>query len=547
MIINHNIIAVNTLRQMGVNEGNSTKSLQKLSSGMRINGAADDAAGLAISEKMRAQIRGLDQSTRNAQDGISMIATAEGALSETHSILQRVRELADQSANGTNTADDRKAMQTEVKQLTSEIDRIGNNTEFNTQKLLNGSLASAGGAASGQNTTSGSVVAKLISANTPGVAMSASATAAVFTQEKIKIDGTEIDVKWQDLTTEQQTTIKAGLLSDAAGGNSTLRNEAAALITDTVNKAIDASGTGVAHVKGWSTNAGNFVMQSGSTGATSSIAVSGVASAGVLSTLAVAVPAATWTTVTGSNKYNGATIAPASSYFATVNGVQMSISNTLQFDTTIAMTTVAKDIQTNLNTAITAYNTTANANSGDANYIQQVKVNATVDGRLEVVSQSGPVTFKDNKGSTTVSDLGLSQAQTEAAGSGGMTFQVGANKGQSITFGIKDMRSNALGLANVDVTTAAGAQTALTALDSAIKSVSSERSNLGAIQNRLEHTIANLGTSSENLTAAESRIRDVDMAKEMTAFKKSDILNQASQAMLAQANQQPQGVLQLLR
>ena len=145
------------------------KSMEKLSSGLRINRAGDDAAGLAISEKMRAQVRGLDQASANAQDGISMIQTAEGALNETHSILQRMRELADQSANDTNTADDRKAIQDEVKQLKSEIDRIGNTTEFNTQKLLNGNLKSAGGANVGQDTTTGSIVGKLSAGTIAGM------------------------------------------------------------------------------------------------------------------------------------------------------------------------------------------------------------------------------------------------------------------------------------------------------------------------------------------------------------------------------------------
>lgn len=535
MIINHNMTAVNTLRQMGVNENNSTKSLAKLSSGMRINSASDDAAGLAISEKMRAQIRGLDQSTRNAQDGISMVQTAEGALNETHSILQRVRELADQSANGTNTADDRTAMQTEVKQLTSEIDRIGNNTEFNTQKLLNGSLAGAGGATVGQNTTNGAVVGKLIAATTTSTAMAALATS--FSQETVTIDGTDITIDWQNLSTADQATINAGV---AAGATATARNSAASLLVDTINSAIDSSGKSVAHVNGWADSSGNFVLQSGSAGSTSSIKATGGTS--MLATFT------TQSDTTGSNKYNGVTVATTDTFTLNINGIQMSVASATAIDNTTAMTTAALAIQTALNLAISTYNTAAGApNSGDTGHIELVKVNASNDGRLEIISQSGPVSLTDLPGKTTVADLGLSQAQTDASGNGGMTFQIGANKGQTINFGIKDMRSAALSLTDVDVTTQAGASAALTKLDSAIKSVSSERSNLGAIQNRLEHTINNLGTSSENLTAAESRIRDVDMAKEMTAFKKSDILNQASQAMLAQANQQPQGVLQLLR
>ncbi|MFJ8246269.1 flagellin [Peribacillus asahii] len=270
MIINHNITAMNTHRQLGSATNAQAKSMEKLASGLRINKAGDDAAGLAISEKMRGQIRGLDMASKNAQDATSMIQTAEGALNETHSILQRMRELSVQGANDTNTAEDRGEIQKEIDQLVSEIDRISNTTEFNTQKLLDGS-----------------------------------------------------------------------------------------------------------------------------------------------------------------------------------------ISNTI--------------------------------------------------------------------------------------------FQVGANVSQTITLEILSMGAGALGVDALTVDTNDDANTAISAIDAAISRVSSERSKLGALSNRLEHTINNLGTSSENLTAAESRIRDVDMAKEMMSQTKNSILSQAAQAMLAQANQQPQGVLQLLR
>ncbi len=275
MRINHNIASLNTYRQLTINTTAGSKSLEKLSSGYRINRAGDDAAGLAISEKMRGQIRGLNQAERNAQDAISLIQTAEGALNETHSILQRMRELAVQSASDTNTDDDRKELQKEISQLLEEIDRISTDTEFNTMKLLNGS-----------------------------------------------------------------------------------------------------------------------------------------------------------------------------------------------------------------------YETTA------------------------------------------------------------LTFQVGANSGQIVDINLNDMSATTgLGLSTttVNLETRAGATSAIDAIDSAIKEVSSERAKLGAMQNRLEHTINNLGTTSENLTASESRIRDVDMAKEMMEFTKNSILQQAATAMLAQANSQPQGVLQLLQ
>ncbi len=270
MIINHNIAALNTHRQLGANNTNASKNLEKLSSGLKINRAGDDAAGLAISEKMRGQIRGLDMAQKNAQDGISLIQTAEGALNETHDILQRMRELAVQSSNDTNTTSDRGELQKELKELISEVDRIAKNTEFNTQKLLSGG----------------------------------------FTGKK---------------------------------------------------------------------------------------------------------------------------------------------------------------------------------------------------------------------------------------------FHIGANASQSLTIGIGSMTAASLSISGLSISGQTSADTAISTIQSAIDKVSSERSKLGANQNRLEHTINNLGTSSENLTAAESRIRDVDMAKEMMSFTKNNILTQAAQAMLAQANQQPQGVLQLLR
>lgn len=532
--------AVNTLRQMGVNENNSTKSLAKLSSGLRINGASDDAAGLAISEKMRAQIRGLDQSTRNAQDGISMVQTAEGALNETHSILQRVRELADQSANGTNTADDRTAMQTEVTQLTSEIDRIGNDTEFNTKKLLNGSLQSSGGVI-GANTTTGSVVAKLVAATNTGVAITSGliTDAKLAKEETINIDGTDIKVNWANLSAEDKTFLKTAATANA---DTTAVAKATQIITDAINAAIDSSGQNVAHISGYNSGATGLIsLQSGSQGTGSKIDTT-AAVGGVLASVF------THTAGTvGTSKYNGSPIAATSVADLTVNGVLLAVTLSVAAATGGAMSAVATSLATAINKSIANANKASGKIAGQEGFLKDVTVNVTTDGKLSINSDSGPVTLANRSGSTAVTDLGLSDAQTSAASGGGMSFQVGANQGQMVSFGIKDMRSAAIGITGVDVTTQTGASSALTTLDSAIKKVSSERSNLGAIQNRLEHTINNLGTSSENLTAAESRIRDVDMAKEMTAFKKSDILNQASQAMLAQANQQPQGVLQLLR
>jgi len=388
MRINHNIAALNTYRSLSANNTNASKSLEKLSSGLRINRAGDDAAGLAISEKMRGQIRGLDQAVRNSQDGISLIQTAEGALNETHSILQRMRELAVQSSNDTNTDADRAEIQKEINQLTSEIDRIGATTEFNTKKLLNGSLKGVSASVAGSMTFEQSNQAIAFNAIASNVA---AATAN---------DTVRIRVVSQDTTAGTFTFSIAGALGTVttAGG----------IAVDTANNQVTWAGTAIG-----------------------SIAVAG-----------------------------------------------FKVGDTL----TISIT------------ASEASNLTDNA----------------------------------------------------------LHFQIGANTAQEIAVDIKDMRAAAIGIKdtngnNLNVSTQFQAEATVVQLDKAIAMVSAERSKLGAVQNRLEHTINNLGTSSENLSAAESRIRDVDMAKEMMEFTKNNILTQAAQAMLAQANQQPQGVLQLLR
>lgn len=313
MIINNNISALNTYRQLGVNNAAGAKAMEKLSSGLRINRAGDDAAGLAISEKMRAQVRGLDQASRNSQDGISMIQTAEGALQETQNILQRMRELATQAANDTNVGVDRGEIQKEINALTSEINRIGNTTEFNQQSLLNGGETKA---------DDGTI--------TPGTGFSAAFQIGANQGQSMTID-----------------------------------------INDMRSAALGISGT--------------------------------------------------------------------AAYDGDVDGA-----------------------------AFTATNVVTNGSTN------------------------------------TAEEMAL------------------------------------------DVSSHESASAAIKVINNAIETVSAERSNLGAYQNRLEHTISNLNNSSENLQAAESRIRDVDMAKEVMEMTRTNILSQASQAMLAQANQKPQAVLQLL-
>lgn len=378
---------MNSHRQLNFNNTQSAKNMEKLSSGFRINRAGDDAAGLAISEKMRGQIRGLNMASKNAQDSISLIQTAEGALNETHSILQRMRELAVQSANDTNTTSDRKEIQKEIDQLTAEIDRIGNTTEFNTQKLLNGEKAGL-----------------------------RDAVAAEFTLQ----NNSRADV-----------SLNLGSLSSGQKGFS---STGTVIITKT---GVDASGKATYDVK---------------------------------------------------------------DPLGTLPGVKLS-------GGTLSATGLSGITITNIDKLDTGESVTVSIKGADA-------------GNKNV--------------------------------SGSLSMQIGANTGQNILIGIEDMRAEAIGVRNasgktLDVTDAKKASAAITTINNAIETVSAQRSKLGAFQNRLEHTINNLGTASENLQAAESRIRDVDMAKEMMTFTKNNILTQAAQAMLAQANQQPQGVLQLLR
>lgn len=553
MIINHNMAALNTLNKMNTNQTAAQGSLAKLSSGMRINKAGDDAAGLAISEKMRAQIRGLDQASANAQDGVSLIQTAEGGLNEVHSILQRMRELSDQSANGTNTADDRTAIQSEVGQLKSEIDRIGNTTEFNTQKLLNGNLQT-GGIVAGENQTTSAVISKLTSAKLSSAgAISATGAAANLTYanaDTLTVDGHAVTVNWDTLlTASQKTQLQA---ADSATGQTL--NDIRDILGNAVNAAIDQynstnpAGATVGHMDYFLDSSNKMQFQSSTKGVKSEVFLSIGAATSVGAILLSDNAGAASTDFKGSSTYSGTNIGATDLLTFQINGQNIQHSmGAAQTGGTTALSSLANDLQTALNAGISSMNNTAGKASTDTGYIRDVKVLSGDDGRLQIVSESGTVTFSEIPGKSTIGDLGLTNAQTSSAGNGGMTFQIGANKGQTLNFGIADMRTSALGIAGIDVSTAANAQLALSSLDGAIKTVSGQRANLGAVQNRLEHTVNNLSTSSENATAAESRIRDVDMAKEMMAFSKNNILNQAAQAMMAQANQLPQGVLQLLR
>lgn len=575
MIINHNISALNAHRQLSTNTLNTNKNIEKLSSGLRINRAGDDAAGLAISEKMRGQIRGLDQATRNAQDGISLIQTAEGALNETHSILQRMRELSVQSANDTNTEGDRKELQKEMNQLTSEINRIGNTTEFNTKKLLDGGLSDK--FVTTAATTTPAKTVDVLKAVTQTVTVGAEPVAWDSAASQVKFDvsfsGKAANgFDWDKVDTtaaaaKNAITIKKDgddfTLSfdgvDTAGTPATLKIDAQKLAYDNATDTYSFDNDGIklsfkgADAKNWVDTEKVTVDLKKAAGGT------GQLDGEKVNTIPTSQD---WTT----NTNVAATTAAALTGFKVDGANPELLANAskvnIKFDDATSKLTV--DIQDAAGTSLSA-----TEYSWDGAAAFDYKANG-IEFKLDAGSATvlnGTFELKTETKKVTTEPQVITPAVTEDRSA---TFQIGANRNQSLALGVNDMRASALGITGtgagfsadknvtdgtnntnvesaLDVTTSANAAKAIETLDKAIGNVSSERSKLGAVQNRLEHTINNLGTSSENLTAAESRIRDVDMAKEMMAQTKNNILAQAAQAMLAQANQQPQGVLQLLR
>jgi len=403
---------------LAVNQTNASKSMERLSSGMRINRAGDDAAGLAISEKMRGQIRGLKQAQRNAQDGISLIQTAEGALNETHAILQRMRELANQASTDTNTLTDRKEIQKEINQLLDEIDRIAEQTEFNTQKLLDGTYSS-----------------------------------------KVFHIGANADQK-MDVTISDMGTSAIGTATPATGSVVIGEDEGTVTITLTGPE----NGT----YNGWTVE------------------------------------------FTHSSETNDPLAASVDA-----EGRTITVTWGSEHEPTIA----------EINSAIKS------ATDGETTLIGDITL--SIDGATFAAADLNEKNISISGGAApNINSLLVDDANIDALAADWTDQQVA------------DALQNAG--SGVGVLTQAGANAAITNINDAIEQVSAERSKLGAMQNRLEHTIANLGTSAENLQAAEARILDLDMAEEIMAFTKNNILQQAATAMLAQANMAPQSVLQLL-
>jgi flagellin len=466
-IINTNTISLNAQRNLQANSATLATTIQRLSSGLRINSARDDAAGLAISERFTTQIRGLDVAARNANDGISLAQTAEGALAEISNNLQRIRELSVQSANATNSASDRAALQAEVAQLVSEIDRVATQTQFNGLNLLDGSFSAQAfqvGANAGQTITVDSI------GNARASALG-QFNGFLLTNQSI---GTASDTAAAQSITVGTTVVALG----------TIANDARVLAS-----AINSAGI---------------------PGMTASANATSVTNAQTVTTTAAG---------TSSFVLNGQTIS-------------------------VGATTNAATNRSNAVTAINAQSAVTGVIAADTG--SGLRLTAA-DGRNITVGGFAVGTATG----TTLADFGLAAATT--GGTLNLTYRAPAGVSGSVTFtgafnpGAQTIAATGTALTAVNIGTVAGANTALTAVDAALERISSSRADLGAIQNRFSSVIGNLNTTSENLAASRSRIRDTDYARETAELTRTQILQQAGTAMLAQANQIPQNVLALLR
>ncbi len=525
MRINHNISALKANNQLGKTNRLLDKSLERLSSGYRINSAADDSAGLAISEKMRTQIAGLDQASRNAADGISVIQTAEGALVEVEAMLQRMRELAVQSANGTYTTDDRVAIQAEIDQLSEEITRIGKNTEFNTMPLLDGTIDR-----------------KSFSNNSNVNLISLSDTVGVG-EYQIKITQ---DARQAVLVGTQVED--AGLVDDkvpaALAGKVNINGETVEIkegdtmddvfqkLRDTCSKVginVFADDTGAIDIdltadppRGVAENAGYNPVEFGD----DKYLVFVSREYGSSQKMEVYCDNPELCKLLGLTSA-GATAEGVDAKAEPILGASSKFSNTATMSSDGNKITVT--------------------DRNDFKVVFEVKPGAVKTTFDEAKIPAGNVTppAAVTPPSTAAGDM--IQPIVSVLDAGPMDLQIGANEGQTMAVRIPEVTPATLGIDKVNIGTADGAQNAITLLDNAINMVSSIRSKLGAYQNRLEHSISNLDTTSENLTESLSRISDADMAEEMATYTQRNVLAQAGTSMLAQSNQRPQTILSLLQ
>ena len=448
MVVQHNMQAANANRMLNVTTSAQSKSTEKLSSGYRINRAADDAAGLTISEKMRKQIKGLDRASTNAEDGVSAVQTAEGALTEVHSMLQRMNELATQSANGTNSNTDRKAIQDEIDQLTTEIDRVSETTKFNETYLLKGD-----GAEKAHNVNAHD-------AGLDGVTLTDKGNTVEVTLKELNA-GDKISIAGKNYTIGATVDQAKKLYDGIAKGNKITVNGTTYELADATDAAkgqISKADLDGLIDKGTTVEYGNkkaYVINDKAT--------------------------------TGIDDNDSSVVTAAKAY-------------ELESAEIVKASSIGTDTKA---TAGTLTNNTFTLTKGKVNYNDALSFNLHVGADADMTNK--------------------------------------------ITVNIDSMNSAGLGVKGIKADTEQDATYAIDAIADAISTVSSQRSSLGAVQNRLEHTINNLDNVVENTTSAESRIRDTDMAEEMVNYSKNNILAQAGQSMLAQANQSNQGVLSLLQ
>ena len=524
MVVQHNMSAMNANRMLSGVSSAQSKSTEKLSSGYRINRAADDAAGLSISEKMRGQIRGLNQASTNAQDGISLIQTAEGALNESHSILQRMRELSVQASNGTETDDDREAVQNEIEQLQSELTRISDTTEFNTMKLLDGSQSGS----KVQVSVSKSAESNLKTVDATAQVNKMGAAVAENDGGDSKLSVTVLDKNGNATTTEVTVSYDKTAGTFSANGKTlkavgTQNDKASAKqVGDALKEALEATDFGKNY--DITNDAGTLSFTAKEKGSTSDAILTSYNGG--------ATEATTKTADTGTDEYQQ--IAEGIGVYDGSGNIEDKIF-TVNGEKFLYVTDPAKlgDDYKDVNYVKVTGTNAQNADGSDAKTMAAL-----------IKSKTGIEAETDKAAKTT---LNLKPSST-ATGKG-IELQIGANEGQTMSFTLDDMSADALGVggSSVNLSTQESAKTATTTIDAAIKKVSKARGQMGAVQNRLEHTINNLDTASENLQTAESRIRDTDMAEEMVNYSKNSILAQAGQSMLAQANQANQGVLTLLQ
>lgn len=496
LVINTNVASLNAQRNLTSSKDALATSLQRLSSGLRINSARDDAAGMAISERMTSQIRGLDQARRNANDGVSLAQTAEGALAQSGDILQRIRELSIQSANSSNSTTDRASLNSEVNQLISELDRIANTTTFNGLKLLDGTYQGQQFQVGAEaNQTIGVSVAGARSTDLQNNTVSMGTTGTATTDLGGAIVGTVAGTAPANAIVGQTLTLAgaAGTAAVAVTGGWSANQVAAAVNVNTASTGVKAIATSTATITGMAQGTVSFTLNGGGTATTISATVG---AGGTVSTVAAAVNAVsgkTGVTATVNTAGTGLILKQAAGNDITFSGYN------------------------NSSATKTATVTGSNAAAG---------VVLTGGTAADSSTITGTVTLS--------SDYGFTAVSSAAAGAGSVL-------GTTVT------AATAANLSAVDISTISGANTAIGIVDAAISQISKMRADMGAVQNRFMATINNLQTASENLSAARSRIRDADFAAETATMTRNQILQQAGTAMLAQANALPNSVLTLLK